>query len=409
MACFATIVPVACLLAWVATVPSAAADTIHLQAVPPSPARESNWTVTATGEASSTKEHVDVLRLPYPSTGECPAQAYPKPTPAPPWEEPSTGGSPTATVPEYTAAFEFHTAAGDSRTEQVICGYLTLIEGSELFPKETTMASTTLRVTVLPSAKELQAAQEARERQAAEQAQHRHAEEVASAAQQAKQEALAALRRRAEEAANAEQRAQEEALAQEAREKAEHQAAIAAARARAHKTPVTHLSVKAVPYTRASSFDPGYTSLRVNTSPYAYVVVKLARYGHTTLHFEWGGRSSVVAEVIRWSCKSPGGTYHYVVTAKSGVGRTLTRRGHFAPVSSGRCHQLKRQEREARERNEREAAEEQSRAEREERERLTIAERNCEAEGGRPITLIVEGRAERYCKAPNGGILWVPY
>jgi hypothetical protein len=34
-----------------------------------------------------------------------------------------------------------------------------------------------------------------------------------------------------------------------------------------------------------------------------------------------------------WTCNRPGGTYTYVVTAKTRVGATLTRMGSFRPVS----------------------------------------------------------------------------
>lgn len=207
---------------------------------------------------------------------------------------------------------------------------------------------------------------------------------------------------RAEQEAAAKKKYEEEAPAREA-------AAIAAAKAQAHKTPVTHLAVKTVPHSRRSSIDPGYTNIDITTSPYAYVVVKLWRYGHSTEHFEWGSHSTEVAEIIRWSCRSPSGIYHYVVEAKSGVGPTLTRKGHFVPVSAARCHALKHEEAEARKRSEREAAQERRRVEDEERERLEIYEANCRTEGGTPITLFVEGRAERYCRAPQGGLLPVPH
>lgn len=207
---------------------------------------------------------------------------------------------------------------------------------------------------------------------------------------------------RAEQEAAAKKKYEEEAPARAA-------AAIAAARAQAHKTPVTQLAVKAVSHFRRSSVDPGYTAIDITTSPYAYVVVKLWRYGHNTEHFEWGAHPTEAAEVIRWSCRSPGGVYRYVVEAKSGVGPTLTRKGRFAPVSAARCHALKHEEAEARRRSDRRAAEERRRVEDEERERLEIYEANCRTEGGTPITLFVEGRAERYCRAPQGGLLPVPH
>jgi hypothetical protein len=190
---------------------------------------------------------------------------------------------------------------------------------------------------------------------------------------------------------------------------AEERAAEAAARERAHKTPVTHLSVKPVAHRGHSTRYPGYTGLSVTTAPYAYVVVSLTRYGHTTERWEWGAESTEIARVIQWTCTNPGGVYRYVVTASSGVGRTLVRRGQFAPVSASRCHSLKRHEAEARERAERKAAEEASQEEREHREERERFEANCRAEGGTPITLYTARESYLGCRAPYGGLLHPPY
>ncbi len=208
--------------------------------------------------------------------------------------------------------------------------------------------------------------------------------------------------RKAEEERQAKARYEAEAPAREAAERA---AVIAAARS----MPVSRLIVKTVSHRGRTSKDPGYTELVVSTSHYAYVSVKLVRYGHSTEDFEWGDVSTEVAETIPWSCESPGGTYGYVVTARTNVAPAFTTRGHFSPVSVERCRTLKREEAESREQSERRAAEERRRGEREERERLETYEANCRTEGGTPITLIVEGRPLRYCRAPQGGLLPVPH
>jgi hypothetical protein len=239
------------------------------------------------------------------------------------------------------------------------------------------------------------------------------AEEAEKSAEQAAYAADRAAEVKKEQEAAAKQKYEEEAparkAAKEAAEEAKYAAEVAAAKARAHKTPVKHLSVKAAAHDGHSSSDPGYTNLDITTSPYAHVVVKLSRYGHSTEHFEWGSHSTEVAEVIRWSCKSPGGTYRYVITAKSNVGLTLTRRGDFTPVSVSTCHQYEQREAEARARHEREVLAGYEQEVREERERLQAYEANCRAEGGTPVTLTVEGRTERYCRGPYGGLLPVPH
>ena len=239
------------------------------------------------------------------------------------------------------------------------------------------------------------------------------AEEAEKSAEQAADAADRAAEVKKEQEAAAKQKYEEEApvrkAAKEAAEEAKYAAEVAGAKARAHKTPVKHLSVKAAAHAGHSSSDPGYTNLDITTSPYAHVVVKLSRYGHSTEHFEWGSHSTEVAEIIRWSCRSPGGTYRYVITAKSNVGSTLTQRGDFTPVSVAACHQYEQREAEAHARHEREVLAGYEQEIREERERLQTYEANCRAEGGTPVTLTVEGRSERYCRAPGGGLLPVPH
>jgi hypothetical protein len=272
------------------------------------------------------------------------------------------------------------TYAGLAQSSYSLCGYV----APESFgaPDATGMASFT--VTSLQSIAE--AEQHAAEAQAA-----KKAEEELQA--RAKYEAEAPAREAAKRAAEA----------------AKYAAEIAAAKTRARKAPVKRLSVKAAAHSGHSSTDPGYTNLDITTSPYAHVVVKLSRYGHSTEHFEWGSHSTEVAEVIRWTCKSPGGTYRYVVTAKSNVGPTLTRRGHFEPVSITSCHQYEQREAEAHARHEREVIAGYEQEAREERERRERYETNCRKLGGEPVTLEVEHEYRIYCRAPGGGTLTVPY
>jgi hypothetical protein len=88
--------------------------------------------------------------------------------------------------------------------------------------------------------------------------------------------------------------------------------------------------------------------------------------------------------IVEWTCRRPGGSYSYVITARSRVGPARTSRGHFSPVSAGRCRTLKRREEGSRERNARLYAEELARRPREEREALKRFEANCRALGERP-------------------------
>ena len=239
------------------------------------------------------------------------------------------------------------------------------------------------------------------------------AEEAARAAQKAAYEAERVAEVKKEQEAAAKEKYEAEAparkAAKEAAEEAKYAAEVAAAKARAHKTPVKHLSVKAAAHAGHSSSDPGYTNLDLNTAPYAHITIKLSRYGHITEHLEWGESSKAVAMVIPWSCNSPGGTYNYTITAKSNVGKALTRRGHFSPVSVRRCHEYEAKEAEAHARHEHEVIAGYEQEAREERERRERYETNCRKLGGEPVELQVGGEYRIYCRAPGGGTIPVPY
>jgi hypothetical protein len=251
----------------------------------------------------------------------------------------------------------------------------------------------------------------------------REAEVAASeAAARAEQEAAAraeqeAAARAAREAAAA---AAQEAVARTAHEAAERAAAEAAAAAAqaarlkaARGKPVARLAVSAVAHNGPSLAHPGYTSLVVTTSPFAFVTVRLTRNGHKTVRREWGEQPSAVAAEISWSCHHPGGTYLYTVTAWTGVGRKLSKSGRFAPVSAKRCHQLEGQEAntgehqraQAKEREAREYDEELERQERAEREEREQQESACRQEGGTPTIVIGSEGATWVCEAPGGGTL----
>jgi hypothetical protein len=204
---------------------------------------------------------------------------------------------------------------------------------------------------------------------------------------------------------------EEEAGRQEAaaREREQAAAEFAARRAAALSRPVRKLSVHAVSHNGGTSGDPGYANLDVATSPFAHVTVRLSRYGHATYHIEWGEHTAAVAVVIPWSCRSPSGTYRYVVTARTNVGHALVRKGRFSPVSVARCHLLERQEAEAREQENREAREKYEREVQAERQRVEHFEHNCRVLGGTPVVIEVGGEPRIYCRGPNGGILLVPH
>ncbi len=171
---------------------------------------------------------------------------------------------------------------------------------------------------------------------------------------------------------------------------------------------VKDLSVRVASHYGASTRAPGYATLYVTTSPWAYVTVRLARFGHRTEHLEWGSNESAPASVVRFTCSRPGGSYRYEVTARSDVGSTLVRRGHFLAISAARCHAMERRETQERERNARSQAERLKEEARRERETLERWEHNCRALGGTPVTLYTNEGPERACRSPRGGLLPAP-
>lgn len=197
--------------------------------------------------------------------------------------------------------------------------------------------------------------------------------------------------------------------AKEAAERAEWASLEAADLAK----PVGSLSIRARAHPGKSSERPGSTVLRIVSSPFALVTIKLHRFGHRTEHFSaWpaslASRTGVLEQRYDWTCKRPGGIYSYVITARTRVGRTVSRRGHFAPVSAERCSAMRRYEQEARERSARRYAE----GVRQEREAEEATQRegesNCRARGGTVVQLYIEGEPRLGCRAPLGGLLpWI--
>jgi hypothetical protein len=178
--------------------------------------------------------------------------------------------------------------------------------------------------------------------------------------------------------------------------------------------PVKSLSIQAVVHQGTSSQHPGNTILRITTSPFAHVTIQVRHYGHRTERVDaWPrsltSRTGTLEIEYSWTCSRPGGIYAYVVFAKTGVGRTLARKGHFNPVSATRCDALKRYEQEARERSARRYAEGVRQEREAENARQREGENNCRNRGGTPIILYIEGQPYNSCRLAAGGTIpWIP-
>jgi chemotaxis protein histidine kinase CheA len=360
---------------------SAAAETIHLEVSPTVPATNSTATLTVSGTDSESGSDI-VIGSPYAASESCPA--------TPSGERLRTPI--TVSSPSYSYKEPYYADVGFER----ICGYLVR--------EDVTEATAELRVVFGPSEAELKKTEEeAKEKQEAEERARKQvqltAERVKSEEEYDQAESKAANREKEEREATA-----HAAQASKEKEAAEQAARVAAAR----NTPLSHLTVKTIAHTEGSSQEPGYTELAIKAAPYAYVTVKLVRYGHSTEHYEWR-ESPGEGIIVPWTCTSPGGIYHYTISARTSVGHTLVRRGTFQPVTATRCHALKPHEAEVRERNARRYDEAREREALEHQEALERFEHNCQAEGGTTITLYTSEGTERACRGPNGGLLSVPH
>lgn len=364
-------------------------DSLHLESVPATPPRQESFLVKATGEANpgTTIE----VGNPADEKATCPPSR-------PPYgflNERTVKTWPVAGVFEHTFSYSTLEGAGSP-----FCGYIysrTDMGGTEIF---TTTAFAELVVAYGPGKAE---------REIEERRNHEHEEAV-------RLEGQAVAERAAEKKASEERQATERYEAEApARKAAEEEAArahidaeLSRERALAHKKPIKHLSVRPEARQSRSSQAPGETVLDITTDPFAYVTVKLTRYGHSTLHLEWLDFTRG-EDVIPWSCHSPGSEYKYVVTARSGVGPSLTRRGRFSPVSMSRCRTLKREEAEARERRERKYAEERQSEERKFDQEVEEKEDNCRKMGDRVVPIHSPEGPRWVCVTPGGIDVEVPY
>jgi hypothetical protein len=263
-----------------------------------------------------------------------------------------------------------------------------------------TEATARQSITVMPSAYEEAEAAKQREEQA------RQAKEAEEAA--AWEAAAKAAGCPEEEWVLDNRKKCERIIAEEQRETRENEERVQEL-ARNLAAPIRKLGAWTVAIRGHSRRRPGRTELWVATAPWGmHVTVKLRRHGHLVRRFsEWPGRAPAL--IIPWSCSSPGGVYHYTVTAHSGVGGTLTRHGRFKPVSVALCHKWKHAEAEARRRREEAALRRYKREQQEAAEEVQRYRTNCEKLGGKPVILEVQHERRWYCKAPNGGALPVPH
>jgi hypothetical protein len=113
---------------------------------------------------------------------------------------------------------------------------------------------------------------------------------------------------------------------------------------------LTHLKVRVRRYPTTASAHPGFSSLRIDTTPYAYVRVQLRRAGRTkVMNVRWSAHQKGAID-LDWTCKRAGGAYAYKVTATDDDGHSRTATGTLRTITKARCAALKRSEQRARDR-----------------------------------------------------------
>jgi len=177
--------------------------------------------------------------------------------------------------------------------------------------------------------------------------------------------------------------------------------------------PLKQLKVSTTTHRGRTSANPGYTTLKIRTTPYVKVRLSLRRAGRERqMAWHWGASAAGSAR-IDWSCKTSGpASYRYTVEARDEQGKVLRRSGSFRIVTRGRCNAMRAAERRARERRaaaerRREAAE-QRRLAAEQRARTQRFIHNCYAAGGTPVRIERSYGRELWCRAPSGGFLYIP-
>jgi hypothetical protein len=182
-----------------------------------------------------------------------------------------------------------------------------------------------------------------------------------------------------------------------------------AAYRQAHPVNVTTLHVVSIQRPGHTTISPGYTNLRITTTPLAYITITFKAAGQTIPQvYDWGELATGTIQFVGWSCNQPNTTYHYTVEAVGDTGNPMSVHGSFKGVSRRWCAATQR--REQAERNERlRRRRQEERHEAEEQDRATQRfESNCRAIGGTPVTVMTSEGSERVCRSPEGGRLPVP-
>lgn len=104
---------------------------------------------------------------------------------------------------------------------------------------------------------------------------------------------------------------------------------------------LTGLKVRAIARPGRTSGYPGYTALRITTTPYSKVQIAFTRRGRTTSVVQYWGKRNQGDFPIDWSCSRPDGRIRYTVTASDHQGHSMTRRGQALTITSARCTKMR--------------------------------------------------------------------
>jgi hypothetical protein len=193
--------------------------------------------------------------------------------------------------------------------------------------------------------------------------------------------------------------------------------------------PLRNLAVRTSSHRGSTWENPGFTLLKIRTSPWARIEMSLVRSGRKQVYwFSWGDRVSG-RQRIDWTCKAKGDPrYRYTITARDDRGKVMTKTGSFSVASDAWCKATHTSELKAKARRRaamiqrvkarlraeaiREAARVRAEAQEEAAAHARLVARyknNCRAAGGTPVVLQFSDGSRWACRGPFGGFIFIPY
>ena len=176
---------------------------------------------------------------------------------------------------------------------------------------------------------------------------------------------------------------------------------------------LTHLRVRSASHRGANYNYPGYSLLKVLSTPYTKIRVAYSVGRHTTIRTMYMGDNSEADLRVNWRCARPAARIPYTVTVSDDQGHRLTRHAVAHGVTASTCSRLHATmvaAQQARLRAQWLAwLRQQQQLAAQQRREINRFKTNCRAIGGTPKLLTnSDGSQSWYCVAPYGGLLNPP-